>query len=254
VSASRVVLLSPHFDDVPLSLGQSLTDGVLSQHEVTVVVVFSRTNWTRWFHPTPSGPRTWASSRWRRLEEAVAGRRFGYRVVTLGLPEWMLRTGRSDLTSLLDPTADVAGDPVVDQILDRVAGLVGTADAVAACAAIGHHVDHQVVREVGARLVDDGVPDVAFYEDRPYAALVPPPELDAGVDWLARRLDRKVVSVPVSGPVGSRLHRRLRRTYPSQIDELFVTAMSTDEAAGAVERVLLPDGPAGIWPLADPAR
>ena len=48
----RVLVLSPHYDDAPLSLGQSMLDGALSEHRVTVGVVFSRSNWTIWFHPT----------------------------------------------------------------------------------------------------------------------------------------------------------------------------------------------------------
>ena len=40
----RVVVLSPHPDDAPLSLGQSLLNGLLSQYPVTVVVLFGRTS------------------------------------------------------------------------------------------------------------------------------------------------------------------------------------------------------------------
>jgi len=254
VNVARVLLLSPHFDDVPLSLGQSLTDGHLRGHDVTVVVVFSRTNWTQWFHPALDTPRILAASAWRRGEEAVAGRRFRYRVRTLGLPEWMLRTGRSDLEGLLDPSVDVTSDPTVEVVLDAVGRWVAASDAVAVCAAVGHHVDHQVVREVGARLAGRADVDVAFYEDRPYAAIVPPDDLTATGDRLAVRLARPVDRVAVSGPVTPELHRRLRRTYPSQIDELFTTAMAADATAGAVERVWVPAQGHGFWPVASVDR
>ena len=69
-----MTIVSPHFDDVPLSLGQSLRDGALSRCDVRVRVAFGRTNWTNWVHPTASRatPIGW----WRRLEESVAARRF----------------------------------------------------------------------------------------------------------------------------------------------------------------------------------
>ncbi len=44
-------MLSPHYDDAPLSLGQSMLDGELSRHRVTVGVPFGRSIWTIWFHP-----------------------------------------------------------------------------------------------------------------------------------------------------------------------------------------------------------
>jgi len=230
-----VLVLSPHYDDVPLSLGQSLTDGLLAGTRVTVAVVFSRSNWTRWFHPTAG--RALAVSAWRRLEEGVAARRFGYRVATLDAEEWMLRTGRTDLAGLLDPDADVHADGLVERILGRLEPLLVGADAVWACAGVGDHVDHLVVREAGARLVDDGRGDVSFYLDRPYAALADATALVTTGERLADRLGRRLERIDVSGPVGPDLGRRLRRTYPSQIDDLFRSAMAADVAAAAVEQV-----------------
>ena len=249
MTVARVVLVSPHFDDVPLSLGQSLTDGFLAEHDVTVVVVFSRTNWTQWFHPDPARWRVWAVSRLRRFEEARAGRAFGYRVVTLGVGEFLLRTGGEDLDRLLDPSADVAADPAVEQVLGLLRPHLAGADAVATCAAVGHHVDHQVVREVGIRLLAEGRSSIAFYEDRPYAALVPAPELDAAGAWIAERSGAPVEVCCVSDPVRPELRDRLRRTYRSQVDELFLAAMDADLAAGARERVWVPSGSAAFWPV-----
>ena len=74
----RVLVVSPHFDDAPLSLGQSLLDGALASCDVHVHVVFGRTNWTRWVHPTPG--RAPLVSAWRRGEELLSSRVFGYRL------------------------------------------------------------------------------------------------------------------------------------------------------------------------------
>ena len=58
---TKVLVLSPHYDDVPLSLVTSLTSGALSHCEVRSLVVFGRSNWTRWFEPTPG--RAWLAPR-----------------------------------------------------------------------------------------------------------------------------------------------------------------------------------------------
>ncbi|MGI9577721.1 MAG: hypothetical protein ACR2OH_05960, partial [Microthrixaceae bacterium] len=71
VAGATVVVVSPHYDDVPLSLGQSLTDGLLSQADrVEVRVVFGRTNWSVQLHPTRG--RAPVVTAVRRAEEAVA--------------------------------------------------------------------------------------------------------------------------------------------------------------------------------------
>ena len=63
----KILVLSPHYDDAPLSLGQSMVDGELSRHKVTVGIVCSRSNWTQWFHPTRS---RWPVATGIRLFEA----------------------------------------------------------------------------------------------------------------------------------------------------------------------------------------
>ena len=109
-----MTIVSPHFDDVPLSLGQSLRDGALSRCDVLVRVAFGRTNWTNWVHPTASRatPIGW----WRRLEESVAARRFGYRWTAAGWEEALLRWGTLDHERLLDVHADLSADPLVAEL------------------------------------------------------------------------------------------------------------------------------------------
>ena len=53
--------------------------------------------------------------------------------------------------------------------------------------------------------------------------------------------------VAISGPVTERLHTLLRRCYPSQIDDLFLSAMERDSAAGACERVWFAAGEVPPW-------
>lgn len=110
----RVTVISPHFDDVPLSLGQSLRNGSLSKHDVRVRVAFGRTNWTIWVHPT-AGRAPYVST-WRRLEESVASLAFGYRWTAANWPEVILRTEDRSPEQILDATRDLAAEPLIGEV------------------------------------------------------------------------------------------------------------------------------------------
>ncbi|UDY36137.1 hypothetical protein [Dermatobacter hominis] len=235
-----VTIVSPHYDDAPLSLGQSLLDGALSRCRVRVEVVFGRSNFTRWFHPTRG--RAVPVTAWRRSEEALAQASFGYRVGTAPWEEIVLRTGQLDADQLLDADAEL-DEQLVGDLAAWMRRLRGSGAVVLVPAGIGDHLDHRLVAEAGRRLAAEHADRIGFYEDRPYASLV-------GADVVAdqvRALRPDLVPVDVSGPVGERLHRLLRRCYPSQVDELFVGAMDADRASGARERVWFADGEVPSW-------
>jgi LmbE family N-acetylglucosaminyl deacetylase len=240
-----VTVVSPHFDDVPLSLGQSLRDGALSRCDVRVRVVFGRTNWTNWMHPTAG--RATAVGWWRRLEESVAAVSFGYRWTAAGWDEALLRWGTMDDERLLDPTADLTDEPLVGQIagwLQRVVDAEHDRPGLLLVpAGLGGHVDHRIVAAAAVAARARLTIPVGFYEDRPYVAHLDEPAVAEQLGGLGIPLE----AVPVSGPVTAATQRRVRRAYPSQIDEYFVAAMERDRGAGAVERVWFPVGTAPAW-------
>lgn len=240
----RVTIVSPHYDDVPLSLGQSLLDGVLSRCDVQVRIVFGRSNWTTWVHPSPS--RTRAVSVWRRMEERMAARRFRYRWTAADWPEALLRWGRLDAGRLLDPDADLADEPLVAEVADWLRSLTsgpGSPELVLVPAGLGGHVDHRIVAVAAAGVAGElGVP-VGHYEDRPYTAHLDATELRRQLDGLVPGLE----AVQVSGPVRAATQAKVRRSYPSQMEDYFVAAMAADLAAAAVERVWFAPGTAPAW-------
>lgn len=241
-----VTVVSPHFDDVPLSLGQSLRDGVLSSCEVSVEVVFGRTNWTNWVHPTRS--RAGMISRWRRLEETMSARRFGYRWRSADWEEALLRWGVvAGGDRLLDPGADLSVEPLVAQVGDWLVQLVGSQkgspEMVLVPAGIGGHVDHRIVALAAVTVRDRLGVVVGFYEDRPYVSHMEPDQVDAQLEALGLELD----PVPVSGPITESTQKRVRHCYPSQIDDYFVAAMRRDVAEGHVERVWFEPGKVPAW-------
>lgn len=236
-----VTIVSPHFDDAPLSLGQSLLDGSLSRCRVRVEVVFGRTNYTRWVHPTRgrARPISW----WRRGEEGLAQLRFRYGLRVDAFEEMVLRTGELDPEVLRDAAVDPSGDPLVGPIADRLRRTRGAGGLLLVPAGLGDHLDHRLVAVAGVRLAREHADGIAFYEDRPYAGFLDPEELTAQIERLGPDLE----PVDVSGPITQSLHRWLQRCYPSQINHLFVEGMERDRTSGARERLWFPRGQVPGW-------
>ena len=228
-----VTVVSPHYDDVPLSGGQSLVDGDLSRAEVTVWVAFGRTNWSVKMHP--SRRRAPVITLWRRAEEQLAARRFGYRVRSDSLEEVILRTGSLDSESFRND------EPLdEDELVIRLVALMkrwrGGADELWVPAGIGRHVDHRIVAMAAAELVRGGETGVAFYEDRPYAADYDDGEMLGEMAELGLDLEPRIVS----GPVRESTHRAVQRIYRSQMDDYFLAAQRKDLELGRPERVWVP--------------
>jgi len=234
---TRVLALSPHYDDVPLSLGQSLLDGELRHAKVTVGVVFGRSNWVRYFHPTRS--RWPVATAIRSAEEVRNATRFRYRLKCARFEESILRTGVTDSAEFLDPTVDVHDDPLVAPIADLIAKWAANADVVLSPLGLGGHLDHLLVA-AAARLVATTGREVAFYEDRPYACWLDDDALNqASSDAAPGRSPQ-----PISGPITAT--KRDQIWYPSQFDDFFVDAMGLDESQGRHERVWV--DPTATWP------
>jgi LmbE family N-acetylglucosaminyl deacetylase len=236
-----VTVVSPHFDDVPLSLGQSLRDGVLSTREVSVRVVFGRTNWSSRLHPTRR--RAPLITAWRRAEEAVAARRFGYRVRCEAFEEAILRSGSLDPSGFRGET-DVSTDPLYDPVRGRLQQWEAMTDELWVPAGLGRHVDHRIVAWAAADLVRSGATGVRFYEDRPYASYLGEEALS---DELAE-LGLDLVPEDVSGPIAETTQKIVGSCYRSQMSSFFREAQRHDRESGRPERVwrpVTPGDPAG---------
>jgi len=224
----RVLVVSPHYDDAPMSVGESLLHGDLRSERVTVGVVFGRSNWVKYFHPTT---RRWPlATAIRFMEEVVNASRFRYRVRVASLPEWILRTGIAETAEYLDQARDVSADPLVDEVYRVLLRWSRRADLILVPLGVGGHVDHLIVAAAGRRLADSRRP-VRFYEDRPYACWLDDEALTAAA----------LVTVPhgapspISGPIGGR--KRDLIWYPSQVGGFFDEAIGLDETRQRCERV-----------------
>jgi LmbE family N-acetylglucosaminyl deacetylase len=237
----HVLVVSPHYDDAPLSLGQSMVDGELARHRVRVGIVFGRSNWVRWWHP--SRRRAPLVGAVRRVEEAHAGLRFGYRWQTAPLEEAVLRLGTSDAAAYLEPGFDPTGTAELEAVTEVVRDWATGADVVLAPLGLGDHVDHRLCAAAARTLAGEGV-RVAYYEDRPYASYCTPGEIEARARQFGPPTGAELERRAVSGPIGPEKLRRLR--YPSQIDDYFDAATATDVTSSACEATWTPVG--DPWP------
>lgn len=220
------LILSPHFDDAPLSLGQSLIDGELAGTRPVVGVVFGRSNWQRWFHPTRR--RTPLVSMIRRAEERLNARRFGYSVKVGGLEEVILRTGQTDSAVFLDPDVPVPDD-LVAAVVDVISGWRSPGQLVLAPLGVGGHLDHRIVTAAAQRIVPSE--HLGFYEDRPYASFLTDDQITAR----ATQVDPLLRPRHASASIGSDKTGRI--FYPSQFDRYFLDAIAIDATSRRTERL-----------------
>ncbi len=175
------VILSPHFDDAPLSCGGLIATLAASGQPVEVRTVFGGSPAPNKIPATPITRDL--HQRWavgddpvavRAAEDEAAILRLGatYKRLTV-FADCVYRTSRAGLA--LYPSEQSLFSMVHPD--DTAANLLPTVGmptepfiaAVYAPLAAGHHVDHQIVRDWGINLqVHRSVTSVKFYEDYPY--------------------------------------------------------------------------------------
>lgn len=169
---AQVLMLSPHCDDIPLSLGASLLAGEWGD-EVHAVVVFSTSRYTLkngWNNAVE------VATALRNDEERRAAAAANYKVEFLGFPEPGVRPGYAQVTDIFSPDLRFEADPVWAAVDTRLHELLREFDAagggvVLSPLGVGRHIDHRMT----AAAFRAAVPSLArvtpgFYEDLPYAA------------------------------------------------------------------------------------
>ncbi|MBJ7311500.1 PIG-L deacetylase family protein [Rugamonas sp. CCM 8940] len=167
----RILLLSPHADDVAYSIG-GIVARLATQADILLMTVFGRSGWA--LPQALCAESADAVSAVREQEDRAycARRRIDYAL--LPCPDSFLM-GYDEATEL--SAAAAADDPrtadIVKLIGDAVARLLP--HIVLAPCGLGGHVDHQIVR-----LAADALErvEVLYYEDLPYSAGLPLAELD----------------------------------------------------------------------------
>jgi LmbE family N-acetylglucosaminyl deacetylase len=159
--SSRVLLLSPHPDDIAWSLGGTLAKLRQAGVELHVLTLFCRSRYT---HRAPRGEEA-VVSRVRVREERNWAALAGVRLWQRGLPDASLRGYDDESEMGAAPEADVV-HAVRHEVGELVRALAP--QFLLAPLAAGGHVDHSAVREGTQQHAGDL--DLLWYEDLPYVA------------------------------------------------------------------------------------
>lgn len=234
----KVLMLSPHCDDIPLSLGGSLLAGEWGA-EVHTIVIFSTSRYTLkngWNNEVESVTAV------RNAEERRAAALAGYTVEFLGFPEPGVRSGYTQIADIFNPHLPLDTDPVWPVVRQQLLGILSQQNGlVVAPLGVGHHIDHRMVtacfREAAA-VGSAWTP--GFYEDLPYAghfssrdirSLVPPQF--SGSAFAPRALPRGRLTDKV----------RLLNVYDSQLSEGDYASVTDHwECRGCAELIWAPVG------------
>lgn len=199
----RVLVASPHPDDAALSFGGALIHAAAST-EILLVTSFGESCWS-----LDSGAdnlwRTCVSAR-RRAEEHRYADAISARLVMLDYPDASLRGYNA-----ISECRKFSSEPkLAAAIRSDLAALLATfrPQLVVGPAAIGHHIDHRIVRDALVALSAVDAATFVLYEDLPYALW------RGGMQGIGRAL--RVVNIGIKDTLDSKItHLGL---YASQID------------------------------------
>jgi LmbE family N-acetylglucosaminyl deacetylase len=182
------LFLSPHADDAALSCGGQIAQLTRTGERVVIFTVmggdppvdFQPTDFTRELH------KRWElgdnAPAMRRNEDQSAGKMLGTEVHFGPYPEAVYRVNPQNGTALYPSEVSIFSvvhpkDPAKDAkraaVIQAIFGLfhLTNSDAIHAPLAVGKHVDHQIVRDIG-KAIAQWRPNnpLYFYEEYPYAA------------------------------------------------------------------------------------
>ncbi len=166
----RILLLSPHADDVAYSIGGIVAR--LSKHaDMSLMTVFGRSGWA--FEPRLRQESVDAVSAQREQEDRAYCERRQLDYSILRCPDSFVMGYDEAKEVSVAPREDPRTADIVKLIGDSVARLVP--DVVIAPCGVGGHIDHQIVRAATEALHRV---DILYYEDIPYSATLQLTELE----------------------------------------------------------------------------
>jgi LmbE family N-acetylglucosaminyl deacetylase len=162
MAGSRILLLSPHADDIAYSVG-GIVALLGTRAEIQLLTVFGRSGWT--CSQVLRGMSVDAVSALREREDRAYCERRRIDYAPFSYPD-SSTMGYDDATELASAPDH---DPRTADIVERIGKFVAcnSPQIVLAPCGLGGHVDHRIVRSA-AQALDEVA--VLFYEDIPYSA------------------------------------------------------------------------------------
>ncbi|MBD2826619.1 PIG-L deacetylase family protein [Xenorhabdus szentirmaii] len=183
----HITLIAPHPDDIAYSIGGFISQ-LAAVSTLEVVTVFTQSQWALPKSLRNSGAAV--VSKVRVKEEQAFCENFKMKLYPLGLSDSSLSGYNDGNERQLQFTQEQLTDDIRTSIvLEKLQQILAESspDIVIAPAAIGHHIDHQIVHHAICSLQNHQW-QLAFYEDLPYAA-------EFSLDILEKQLTERKFSI-----------------------------------------------------------
>lgn len=241
----RTVILSPHCDDAPLSLGAGLLERALG-HQPDVCVIFSVSGYARGDRGSRSAVAVTAL---RKNEEQQAAHIASYTPRFWNLPEASVRCGLQRLRDVFNDEHDVEADVVWPDLIELMRALIAEGhDAMCLPLGCGDHVDHRIAREAAIRCCESTgqFSRLVFYEDLPYAGCLPLERIERQVQRVTRKAGSLELESVVFGSALVPSKLALLGCYPSQLGRRELALVAQHAARVQGERVWAHSMTAGL--------
>ena len=189
--ASRILLVSPHADDVAYSLGGHLVSGTIPAEYCHLLTIFTRSVFAPYHYSdsTIQGEREISELR-AREDEAFALKR-GLVLHRMPLEEAPLRNGlikEEDLFIYVDHHYESKLGDWIDNLSEILVPWVSRYEIVYGPLGLGGHFDHMLVRKA-LQKCSEIISTLRFYEDVPYAGEMPLNEYNRQISILTVGMD-----------------------------------------------------------------
>jgi LmbE family N-acetylglucosaminyl deacetylase len=167
----NILVLSPHRDDAAFSISLSIAHWLAVGHRVTLLNIFTRSLYAPYSDADTvheNDRLTYVSAMRKKEDESFLKRLPGLTMIDLNLKDAPIRL-RCDSAIVCDMEVS-PNDTAIPKIAKALTAQVEGTRALHALViplALGHHVDHRVVRDAALPFTTN-LP-TAFYEDLPYA-------------------------------------------------------------------------------------
>lgn len=167
----NILVLSPHRDDAAFSLSLSIAHWLKRGHRVTILNVFTRSLYAPYSDAETvheNDRLAYVSALRKREDEAFLKQIAGAAIIDLNLKDAPIRLHcDSSIVCNMDAASNDTAIPKIRKAIAKQAATAHPATALVLPLALGHHVDHRVVRDASLPLSTELA--CAFYEDLPYA-------------------------------------------------------------------------------------
>lgn len=227
----KSVMLSPHIDDIPLSLGAALLDGRFPDTMVVNIFSISKSAYDKGDMECITNVR--------RLEDKEFFRNVPHDVELIYLDRLdaplRLDITEDDVCVIAPPSDDSVEVSHIRSFLD---GIRPDRILLVAPLALGQHVDHVVVHQAACAAAIDGW-QVAFYEDAPYAFDLTLNEIQRAVTETSNNIGHDLKKCILPFEQAGLSKEETIAVYRSQIGRKSIDCIRKHEnrLGGAVERI-----------------